>query len=169
MIAPHGGRLVNRMVDDAERARLRDAAAGMPKVVLNARETADLDMIAVGAMSPLHGFLVKEEYDSVLADKRLRNGLPWAIPIVLAVKPGANPDDYQEDQDVALVTEGGEVLAVLHVESKWQSDKGNEARTVLLTDDEAHPGVQYLQSIGDWYLGELAKAIVDNDASSSSA
>lgn len=153
MIAPHGGRLVNRMVEGGERDRLLASAPKLPKVVLNAREMADVDMIAVGAMSPLEGFMSKADYDAVLATRRLNNGLPWTVPIVLAVKPGSSADSYKEGSDVALETVDGQLLAILHLDSKWKMDKGDEARKVLRTDDKAHPGVGYLDSIGDTYLG----------------
>src|SRR5688500_17195742 len=115
MIAPHGGKLVNRVVEGAERDRLHAQASKLPKVVLNAREMADVDMIAVGAMSPLEGFMNKQDYESVLNRRRLNNGLPWTIPIVLAVKPGQSQESYREGQDVALETQDGQLLAVLHV------------------------------------------------------
>lgn len=153
MIAPHGGRLVNRMVEGGERDRLLASAPKLPKVVLNAREMADVDMIAVGAMSPLQGFMSKADYDAVLATRRLNNGLPWTVPIVLAVKPGSSADSYKEGGDIALETQDGQLLAILHLDSKWKMDKGDEARKVLRTDDKAHPGVGYLDSIGDTYLG----------------
>ena len=96
MIAPHGGRLINRVVEGAERDRLLGLAPKLPKVVLNAREMADVDMLAVGAMSPLEGFMTKADYDSVLARRRLANGLPWTIPIVLAVKTDASAEAYKD-------------------------------------------------------------------------
>ncbi len=153
MIAPHGGRLINRVVEGGERDRLLGLAPKLPKVILNAREMADVDMIAVGAMSPLEGFMGKADYEAVVNQRRLANGLPWTVPIVLAVKPGGSGDAYAEGKDVALETQDGQLLAILHVASKWKMDKGDEARKVLRTDDKAHPGVQYLDSIGDTYLG----------------
>jgi sulfate adenylyltransferase len=153
MIAPHGGRLINRVVDEKERDRLLGLAPKLPKVALNAREMADVDMIAVGAMSPLEGFMTKPDYEAVVNTRRLQRGLPWTIPVVLAVKPGTSADQYKEGQDVALETQDGQLLAILQVETKWKMDKGHEARQVLRTDDKAHPGVQYLDSIGDTYLG----------------
>jgi sulfate adenylyltransferase len=153
MIAPHGGRLVNRVVEGSEREKLLGLAPRLKKVVLNAREMADVDMIAVGAMSPLEGFMNKADYDSVLQRRRLGIGLPWTVPIVLGVKPGQDPGSFEEGQDVALETQDGQLLAILHVESKWKMDKGDEARRVLRTDDKAHPGVLYLDTLGDTYLG----------------
>ncbi|MSR46008.1 MAG: sulfate adenylyltransferase [Planctomycetes bacterium] len=153
MIAPHGGRLVNRVVEGGERDRLLGLAPKLHKVVLNAREMADVDMIAVGAMSPLEGFMEQADYAAVLATRRLKNGLPWTVPIVLSVKPGDDAGQFKEGSDVALETQDGQLLAVLHLAAKWKMDKGDEARKVLRTDDKAHPGVGYLDSIGDTYLG----------------
>ena len=153
MIAPHGGKLINRMVEGGERDRLLGAAPKLPKIVLNAREMADVDMIAVGAFSPLEGFMTQADYTATVNTRRLKNGLPWTIPVVLAVKPGDDAAKYKEGADVALETQDGQLLAILHVESKWTMDKGDEARKVLRTDDKAHPGVQYLDGVGDTYLG----------------
>jgi sulfate adenylyltransferase len=79
-------------------------------------------------------------------------GLPWTLPVTLAVKQGTDADQYKEGLDVAL-SHNGTILGVLHLEDKWKPDKMYEAEKVLLTTDEAHPGVQYLHSIGDTYLG----------------
>jgi len=151
-IRPHGGRLIDRMVTGEKHKNLVARAASLPKLQLNARELADLEMIAVGAMSPLDGFMNRETYDCVVDTMHFPLGLPWTIPVTLSVKPGDNASQYKEGLDVALC-DGETVLGVLHLEQKWRPDKKHEAEKVLLTTDEAHPGVKYLQSIGDWYLG----------------
>ena len=80
-IAPHGGVLVDRFDPSL------DEGGNRPRVTLSARQQADLDLIAVGAMSPLDGFMDKETYDSVVADMRLPSGLAWSVPVTLAVQP----------------------------------------------------------------------------------
>jgi sulfate adenylyltransferase len=152
MIKPHGGRLINRIVENKEREKLEEKAAAMPRLILNSRELSDLEMIATGAMSPLEGFMTRSDYVSVLDLKRLEKGLPWTIPVTLAVKEG-NGEEYKEGSDVALYNNKGAFLAVLHLEEKFKADKRKEAEKVLLTADDAHPGVKYLNSIGDIYLG----------------
>ena len=152
MIRPHGGRLVDRMAGDREREVLEDQIPNMPKLVMNNRELSDLEMLATGAMSPLEGYMTKKDYDSVLDLKRLEKGLPWTIPITLSVKNG-DGSDYKVDENVALVGEDGELYAVLHLEDKFKIDKQIEAEKVLLTTDETHPGVRYLDSLGEVYLG----------------
>jgi sulfate adenylyltransferase len=124
----------------------------MPALRLNAREKSDLEMIATGAMSPLEGFMTSDDYDGVLDLMRLSSGLAWSIPVVLALKEG-DGKEYKAGSDVALTDEGGNVLGVLHLEDKYKVDKEKEASAVLQTTDEAHPGVQYLKTVGDVYLG----------------
>ena len=152
MISPHGGRLVNRIAAGDEREELLHRAASMPSVMLNGREMCDIEMIATGAMSPLEGFMTEGQYASVLEAMRLPEGLPWTIPVVLAAK---EDDDgkLEPGQDVALCAPDGGTVGVLHLEDKYGVDKRREAQLVLLTDDGDHPGVQYLQSVGDTYLG----------------
>jgi len=137
----------------SERERLLAATPRLARLELNSRETSDLEMIAVGAMSPLQGFMTRSDYDSVLDHTRLKSGLPWGVPIVLSLKPGDSAESYKEGEDVALYGENEQILGVLHLEQKWKMDKQDEARKILRTEDGAHPGCQYLKSIGDWYLG----------------
>jgi len=158
MIAPHGGRLVDRIVIGKEKDALERRAPDLPRLVLNSREQSDLEMIATGAMSPLEGFMGLEEYTSVLDNMRLVKGLPWSIPITLAVKDGKGAE-YAEGSDVALYGEGGQLHGVLHLEEKYEVDKEHEAKMVLQTADEAHPGVQYLNTIGNVYLGGMVSVI----------
>jgi sulfate adenylyltransferase len=152
MIAPHGGKLVDRVASGEERERLLKATDKLPQVQLNQRELADLEMLACGAMSPLEGFMTEADYRSVLDAMRLANGLVWSIPVVLSAK---NPEQEKltPGKEVALVDEAGHALAVLELASVYKIDPEYEAQMVLRTTDEAHPGVQYLKSISSVYLG----------------
>jgi sulfate adenylyltransferase len=152
MIRAHGGKLVGRIAEGNEREELTALVPSLPELRLNERETADIEMLAIGAMSPLEGFMCREDYLSVLDLKRLAKGLPWTIPVVLAVKEG-HGDEYVEGGKIALVGPEGETLGVLALEEKYHVDKEQEAEKVLLTTDDSHPGVQYLKTIGDVYLG----------------
>jgi sulfate adenylyltransferase len=152
MIHPHGGKLVNRVLIGEERDELAREADLLPKLHLNQRELADLEMISVGAMSPLEGFMAESDYRSVVDSMRLGNGLVWSIPVVLSAKT----EDHRmlgSGARLALADEAGRVLAVLEVAGCYQVDHGYEAQMVLRTTDEAHPGVQYLRSISPWYIG----------------
>jgi len=152
MIKPHGGQLINRMIEGQQREALEELAPRMPSLVLNAREVCDLEMIGTGAMSPLEGFMMHDDYVSVLDLMRLSNGLPWSIPVTLATKEDSGVQ-YKIGSDVALYDSEGNMLAVLHLEDKFEIDKVRESLTILRTGDPNHPGNQYLGSIGNVYLG----------------
>ena len=151
MIPPHGGRLVNRLADDKSAKDLLQKAKGLKKLALNKRELSDLDMIATGAMSPLQGFMCREDYENVRDFMRLKNGLVWSLPITLSGKE--DPGQYKTGKEIALCGPEGEPIAILELEDKYKVDKELEADKVLQTTDRNHPGVQYLDSISDTYLG----------------
>ena len=132
LIAPHGGDLVDRTGERPEGVDLLET------LTLTSRELSDLDMVASGALSPLRGFMSREDYESVLESKRLSNGLPWALPVCLAVGEAPAADR------VALADGDGRVVAVLDVEDVYGYDKELEARQAFRTTDEAHPGVARL-------------------------
>jgi sulfate adenylyltransferase len=152
MIHPHGGKLVNRVVSGEERDELAREAGLLPKLQLNQRELADLEMVSVGAMSPLEGFMAESDYRSVVDSMRLENGLVWSIPVVLSAKT-EDHRKFRSGDRLALADDAGRVLAVLEVAGCYQADHEYEAQMVLRTTDEAHPGMQYLRSISPWYIG----------------
>jgi sulfate adenylyltransferase len=140
LIRPHGGRLVDRTGDRP------DGVDGLERVTLTSRELSDLDMLAVGALSPLEGFLGRDDYDSVLDEMRLANGTPWALPVCLAVEQAPGGDR------VALADEAGTLLAVVDVEDVYAYDKEREAERCFRTTDETHPGVARLYAQRPLYL-----------------
>lgn len=152
LITPHGGKLIDREVRGAEREALLRAAAILPSVTVNARAEADLELIAIGALSPLEGFLGEADYLSVRDNRRLANGLVWSIPITLS----ATADERARlnvGQDVTLKTRAGQVIAVLHLAEIYSYDKQREAEAVYGTAEDKHPGVQVLYSQGEFLLG----------------
>jgi len=151
-IAPHGGRLVQRFADAEERKSWLARVTSLPQIVLTRREISDLEMIAIGAFSPLEGFLSEADYESVVTNMRLANGLPWTIPVTLAVT-ASEERHCRPGDDVALVEEGGRPLAVLHLAEKYRPDKKREAQEVYRTTEEAHPGVKAVYDQGEFYLG----------------
>lgn len=151
-LPPHGGTLVDCVVSGKEREKWLAQVPSMPRITLNEREMADLDMIACGALSPLQGFMGRADYESVVERMRLANDLPWSLPIVLAVKE-ENAGKYSEGKEVALFSPEGECLALLHLEEKFHYDKEKEAEKVYRTTDRAHPGVAAMWEQGQVALG----------------
>ncbi|MGD9144646.1 MAG: sulfate adenylyltransferase [Anaerolineae bacterium] len=150
-IAPHGGQLVNRILRGSLREAALDRAETFPKVQLTRMAASDLEMIAVGAFSPLTGFMGQEDYDAVIDNMRLSNGLPWTVPVTLPVDDDTAAG-LEEGQEIALVS-GDQLMGIMTVDVKFQADKEREAREVYRTTEEAHPGVARLHRQGNWLLG----------------
>ncbi|MEH2439262.1 sulfate adenylyltransferase [Nostoc sp.] len=150
-IAPHGGQLVNRIATPEERAEFLSKADFLPRVELDDRAVSDVEMIAIGAFSPLTGFMNQEDYDRTVTEMRLANGLVWSIPITLSVSEEvASP--LQEGSLIRLDNSRGEFIAVLQLTQKYNYDKTREAIKVYRTDDVKHPGVQVLYNQGIVHL-----------------
>jgi sulfate adenylyltransferase len=146
LIEPHGGTLVNR-VDPAAAQTKANAT-----ITLSDRQQCDLEMIAIGAMSPLTGFMGQADYDSVCDAMKLSDGTVWPIPITCAVDT-ATADGIQVGDSVQLNDDKGRLLGFLKVEEKYPHDKKKQALSVFKTDEDAHPGVKVLKSEGDVCLG----------------
>ena len=158
LIAPHGGELRCNWADEAEQVELREQAPGFARVTIGSRQLADLEMLAHGAYSPLQGFMTYKDYLPVVNEMHLSNGLPWSIPITLAVT-AEQAATIREGAQVALVDAEGILQAVLTVEEKYTYDKHHEARLVYRTEDEAHPGVQVIYQQGDVLLGGPVRVV----------
>ena len=140
LIAPHGGALVDRT---GERPEGVDA---LERLELTSRELSDLELLANGALSPLEGFMGREDYERVLEEMRLANGLVWALPVCLAV------DEAPQGDRVALADPSGCPVAVIDVEEVYEYDQEREAQQAFRTTDAAHPGVARLYEQKPLYL-----------------
>lgn len=152
-IQPHGGTLVNRLVEGDERNRLLEFAKSLNQLPISVWAISDLDLIAVGAFSPLTGFLGEDDYKSVVERMRLADGTVWSIPITLPVEEHIGKS-FRIGEQVALVGEHDDVVyGILNVQSVYSVDQMHEAVKVFKTDDPAHPGVQKLLSRPTMNLG----------------
>ena len=158
-IAPHGGDLVDLLVPEGRREATRAEADHLPKLVVNARELSDLEMLTVGALSPLRGFVGEADYVSVLETMHLTNGLAWSIPVTLSL----TDDDVKRigaGGSVALLPwEAGDPIAVVEVAEVFKRDRQKESVGVFGTEDLEHPGVQALHDAGDFCLAGTVRAL----------
>ncbi|HIK07970.1 MAG TPA: sulfate adenylyltransferase [Trichormus sp. M33_DOE_039] len=146
-IAPHGGQLVNRIATPEQRAEFLSKGEFLPRVQLDERSLSDLQMIAIGAFSPLTGFMNEEDYNRVVAEMRLANGTVWSIPITLPVSEEVAAP-LKEGSLVRLDNPQGDYVGVLQLTQKYHYDKTREAINVYRTDDAKHPGVQVVYNQG---------------------
>jgi sulfate adenylyltransferase len=150
--APHGGALELRIAGQEEMADLRSEAASLPTIEARGRRVlSDLELLAVGAVSPNRGFMTKADYESVVSEMRLANGTVWALPITLS----ATDEEVAALQigKRAAITHDGRPVAIIDVEDVYDYDVEREAELTYKTTDDAHPGVAYLRSQGPHYVG----------------
>ncbi|WP_267384516.1 sulfate adenylyltransferase [Cyanobacterium sp. uoEpiScrs1] len=152
IIKPHGDQLINCILSGVEEQIARENAYSLPKLTLSKRNLADLECITTGIYSPLNGFVTEQEYQTIINDMRLTNGLAWSIPVTLQVSK-ADSEKYHLDNDIALVHPNGNILAVMTITSKFKPNQHNEALNVYRTADENHPGVKAIRAEGEIYLG----------------
>ncbi|MCH2137021.1 MAG: sulfate adenylyltransferase [Phycisphaerales bacterium] len=158
LVSPHGGSLVNRLVDEGQAQTLRSEAQSLPKIELSAKQACDLEMIAIGAFSPLTGFVKEADFRGICTDMRLADGTLWPIPATLAIE-----DDVKATLTVggraALHHSDGTLLAVIDVEEIYAHDRDIELPGVFRTSDPSHPGVAQVLAEGDWLVGGTVHVI----------
>jgi len=156
LIAPYGGKLVNLLVSDAERAELTRYAYTLPSIQLSPRSLCDLELLAVGAFSPLDRFMGREDYLGVVEKMRLKDGTLFPMPITLPVAEG---DTIRVGGDVALRNANNDLLGVMKVEERFAWDLGHEASHVYRTTDSRHPIVAEMSKWGKTYISGALKII----------
>ena len=125
-------------------AKLKDEAKSLPSIQLTPRQICDVEMLLNGGFSPLKGFLLEEEYNTVVKDMRLLDGRLWSMPITLDLFE-KDAKAYKLGDRVVLRDEFGNPLAVMTIQSIWKPNKAFEAENVFGSpDDVCHPSIDYL-------------------------
>jgi len=153
LIPPYQGKLVDLTVGDAVREELMAAASRYPSLQISDRNLCDLDLLGVGAFSPLDRFMGKVDYQRVLTEMRLGSGVLFPIPLTLTI----NKEDLPtRDEWITLRDTRNYIVAVMRIEEVYRWDPTREARLVLGTTDQRHPLVSEMERWGDLCIsGEL--------------
>jgi sulfate adenylyltransferase len=147
--------LVDRELRGVDRERALEKASDLPQVLLSPVNVSDVELIAIGAYSPLTGFMTQADYESVVDTMHLSSGVVWSIPITLPVSENVAAT-ISEGDEIGLyepTEDGGHLLATMEVREKFTYDKEREAREVYRTTEDAHPGVARVYAQGDVLLG----------------
>lgn len=144
-IQPHGGILINRYHPETSFQHIKK------EIILDATALSDLELIGIGAYSPITGFLNQQDYHSVLNEIRLSDGTVWSLPITLPVSH-ATAQKLSTGEQVRL-TYDGETYGILQVGDIYTPDKRLEAEKVYKTADSAHPGVKKMYERPSVYVG----------------
>lgn len=146
---PYGGRLVDLMIAEDERLQATAYGNRLPSVQLSPRSLCDLELLAVGAFSPLDRFMGKADYEGVLRTMQLADGALFPIPVTL---PVANPSGIERGREIGLRTAQNELVALMTVEEIYEWDPAREAAAVFGANDARHPLVAEMQTWGKAYV-----------------
>ncbi|MCE8425125.1 MAG: sulfate adenylyltransferase [Candidatus Methanoperedens sp.] len=157
-IKPHGGKLINRTLNEQKRKKIINESSEYQSVPIKVDLMKDVENIASGLFSPLEGFICREDYESILYNKRLSNGLPWTLPIIL----DTDNNMIKEGDDI-LLKNNGHAVAVMRVDEIYSYDKRAYAEQVYGTNDAAHPGVAKTYSMKDKLLAGKISLINESE------
>ncbi|MHC4171547.1 MAG: bifunctional sulfate adenylyltransferase/adenylylsulfate kinase [Planctomycetota bacterium] len=159
LITPHGGTLVNLVVDQERAEELKRLSRDWPSWDLTPRQLCDLELLANGGFSPLRGFLCRSDYESVCEKMKLADETIWPIPIMLDI-PEQAANNLSTGSVLALRDPEGVMLAALNVEEVWQPDLKQEAEQTFGSMNPEHPGVAYLiNNTNPWYVGGILECL----------
>lgn len=142
LVEPHGGKLVVRT------GAKKEAKALPVAVRLTERAQCDLEMIGIGAMSPLDGFMGEADYNGVCDNMTLTSGVHWPMPVTCPVDD-ATAGKINKGDRIELHDDQGRLLGYMNVTEKYKQDKKRQATKAYGTDDGAHPGVAVVMNEPD--------------------
>jgi sulfate adenylyltransferase len=146
MPAPHGGKLIDRTI------KKQIDTQGMTQLEINTNLSEDIINIANGVFSPLEGFLVNNDFENVLKDKRLSDDTPWAIPILLDFN-NEEINNIKEGETLLLTNKETGLQALIDIDEIYNYDKKILANKVYQTQDTKHPGVANIYNMKKQLLG----------------
>jgi sulfate adenylyltransferase len=160
LVPPHGSDTVRPLlIDGAERAAEAKRAATLTRVGIDSRAVSDVSMLAMGAYTPLDGFMGHDDWRGSCLDMKTTGGTFWPIPITLPVARDI-ADGIATGEDIALVDrETGTILAIMTVTEKYEPDRALEAEHVYRTTDPKHPGVAKVLGQGEVNLAGPVRVI----------
>ena len=164
LVPPHGSDTVKPLLlPESERAAEFKRAEGLKKIPLDSKAVSDVFMLAMGAYTPLDGFMGEDDWRGSCVDMKMASGLFWPIPITLPIGKEL-AGTIQGEEEVALIDgESGEILAIMEVSEKYTIDKALEAEHVYRTTDPKHPGVAKVLEQGDVNLAGRVKVLSEGD------
>jgi len=164
LVEPHGGDgLKPLLLPRPRRTEELARARRLRKVPMSSREVSDVLMMAMGAYTPLDGFMGEADWRSVCLDMKLENGVFWPIPITLSCEQDLASCIEQGEEVALLDGESGEILSILQVTGKYSPDKSLECERIYRTTDPAHPGVQKVLEQGGINLSGRVSCLSEGD------
>jgi sulfate adenylyltransferase len=161
MIEPHGGRLVDRVVDDRQASRIRESTADQPTIRLDSDDVQDVYNVATGRFSPLKGFLSQNDFLKVVKDMTLEDGTVWPLPVVLDVD-AETAAELTPDTTARLVAPDDVTIGVIDIDEVYKYNREESAESIFGTNDREHPGVRNFIAQDEFLVGGDVRVFGDN-------
>ena len=136
LIAPYGGQLVDLQVPSDQVEERLAYAGSLKSIQVSPRLQCDLELLAVGAFSPLRGFMDQADFQSVLDTMRLSDGALFPMPITLPVE---KIDGIEIGAEIALRDSMNNILAIQRVEEIYGWNLEETATKAFGKFDTRHP------------------------------
>ncbi len=149
LIKPYGGKLVNLLTQPEAYQERKQYAGRLHSIQITQRELCDLELLAVGAFSPLDRFMGEADHNRVVDEMRLADGTLWSMPIVLTV---GRDEGVDVGMEIALRDNKNRILAIMSVEEKFTWDVDEVSQKVFGTLDSRHPIVAEMQKWGEFCI-----------------
>ena len=164
LVPPHGGDELKPLIyPEAERPDELKRAEGLKKIPMTSRETSDVIMLAMGAYTPLSGFMGEADWRGCCEEMKLPDGLFWPIPVTLSADKELAGGIGIGEEVALLDGDSGEIMAVMEVSEKYAIDKESECNHVYRTADPGHPGVRKVLDQGEINLGGRVMALSEGE------
>lgn len=123
----------------------------MISIIIDRDQYLELEKIALGAFSPLTGFMDENEFVSVVENLRLPSGAVFSLPVILDIDDDC-ASAIRDAGAVDLIFEG-DVVGRLRPTDFFSCDRRYVARKVYGTEDPSHPGVNYFYGLKSVFVG----------------
>jgi len=164
LLPPHNSeQLKPLLLPETERAEEGKRAAKLRKIPLDSRAVSDVFMLAMGAYTPLDGFMGYDDWRGSCLDMKLASGVFWPIPITLSVNKELANSIHAEEEVALIDGETDEILAVMEVRDKYSIDKRLEAEHVYRTADPKHPGAAKVLAQGEVNLAGSVRVLSEGE------
>jgi len=156
LVRPHGGgELKPLLLAGSALETEKTRAASLTKLKMSSRETGDLIMMGIGGFTPLDGFMTKADWQGICDGYKMASGLFWPIPVTLST----DDETVKAGDEVALVSDSGELMGTMKITEKYAIDKAHECMQVYKTTDMEHPGVKMVMAQGKYNLAGPVKVL----------
>jgi sulfate adenylyltransferase len=164
LVSPHGKekQLKPLLLEGKELAEQQKRADTLRKIPITSREIGDTIMMGIGGFTPLDGFMGAADWEGVVTDMQMSDGVFWPIPVTVSVTK-EDADAIGDGEEITLFDEKrGTAMAIMTVNEKYTIDKELECKEVFKTTDPEHPGVAMVLAQKDVNLGGPIKVLSES-------